>query len=113
MNVFLDDERPTPDGWIRTFTPIQTIQLLETNEVNTLSLDHDLGDDDKIGTGYDVLNWIEQQVAEAMFVPPAMLIHSSNSSARVKMELAIRSIIQLHLRNVQAKLDDHINQMSK
>lgn len=30
------------------------------------------------GTGYDVVLWIEEQVALNGFVPPAMKVHSAN-----------------------------------
>lgn len=56
-----------------------------------ISLDHDLGDDAR-GTGYDVVLWIEQAVAEHGFIPPAITVHSANTSARVKMEAGMRSI---------------------
>lgn len=92
MKVYLDDERKTPDGWVRVFWPDEAIELLETGEVEEISLDHDLGDDDR-GTGYDVVLWIEEAVATRGFVPPKMVVHSANSSAREKMELGIRSIM--------------------
>lgn len=92
MKVFLDDERPTPNGWIRTYTPKETITLLQSSKVTYLSLDHDLGDDQGIGTGYDVLLWIEEHVITGDFIPPTIFIHSSNASAKVKMDLAIDSI---------------------
>src|SRR6185503_10312335 len=91
MKVFLDDERPAPAGWIAVRWPHEAIALLETGTVVELSLDHDLGDDAR-GTGYDVLTWIEEAVATRSFSPPAMRVHSANSSARLKMEAAIRSI---------------------
>ena len=62
MRVFLDDERTTPEGWIRVYWPSEAIALLQTGEVEELSLDHDLGDDER-GTGYDVVLWIEEAVA--------------------------------------------------
>lgn len=37
--------------------PDEAIELLKSGEVRKLSLDHDLGDDER-GTGYDVLLWI-------------------------------------------------------
>ena len=67
------------------------IDLLKTGKVTVISLDHDLGDDDH-GTGYDVLLWLEEQVATKGFVPPKCLVHSANSPARQKMEAAIASI---------------------
>lgn len=94
MKVFLDDERPTPKGWKRVYWPDEAIELLKTGEVTHISLDHDLGDDER-GTGYDVVLWIEKAVALDNFTPPKMTVHSANSSARVKMELGISAIVRL------------------
>ena len=58
MKVYLDDERVAPAGWIQARWPDEVITLLASGEVTHLSLDHDLGDDDR-GTGYDVVLWIE------------------------------------------------------
>jgi len=91
MKVFLDDERATPSGWVRTYWPEEVIALLKTGQVTDLSLDHDLGDDEH-GTGYTVLIWLEEQVAVHGLVPPAVQVHSANSSARLKMDAAIASI---------------------
>ncbi|QSQ12677.1 cyclic-phosphate processing receiver domain-containing protein [Myxococcus landrumensis] len=91
MKVYLDDERPTPEGWVSARWPEDVIALLEGGQVAELSLDHDLGDDEH-GTGYDVLLWLEEAVATRGFVPPRVRVHSANSSARQKMELAITRI---------------------
>lgn len=99
MRVYLDDERQTPEGWVRTFWPDETIELLKTNTVVELSLDHDLGDDTK-GTGYDVICWIEEQVYFCNFIPPKIYVHSSNSSARNKMLAGIKKIEQLRADNL-------------
>lgn len=94
MKVFLDDERATPEGWVRVFWPEEAIALLKAGQVAELSLDHDLGDDEH-GTGYTVLLWLEEQVAVHGMKPPAIRVHSANSSARLKMEAAIASINRL------------------
>ena len=94
MRVFLDDERRTPEGWVRVWWPDEAIALLEGGEVTELSLDHDLGDDAR-GTGYDVVLWIEEAVATRGFRPPVMRVHSANSSARAKMEAGIAAIEKL------------------
>lgn len=94
MKIYLDDERPTPEGWISARWPEEVIRLLATGKVTHLSLDHDLGDDER-GTGYDVVLWIEKAVATKGFIPPEMVVHSANSSARQKMESGIRSIKRL------------------
>lgn len=94
MRVFLDDERPTPAGWTRVFWPDEAIALLASGAVDEISLDHDLGDDRR-GTGYDVVLWIEDAVATRGFHPPAIAVHSANASARVKMEAGIAAIARL------------------
>ena len=94
IKVFLDDERPTPDGWQSVRWPEEAISFLETGTVTHISLDHDLGDDEH-GTGYDVLLWIEEAVATRGFRPPEITVHSANTSARKKMELGIQSIRRL------------------
>lgn len=91
MRVFLDDVRHAPDGWVRVYWPDEAINLLKTGMVEELSLDHDLGDDDR-GTGYDVILWMEENVAIGGFIPPRIFIHSSNASAREKMLAGIRNI---------------------
>lgn len=97
MRVFLDDLREAPAGWIRCRTPAEVIALLETGDVEELSLDHDLGliDGEREATGYDVLTWIERQVATAGFKPPRMHVHSANPIAHKRMLEAIASIIRL------------------
>jgi hypothetical protein len=94
MKVFLDDERATPAGWVRAYWPAEVIEMLETGAVTDLSLDHDLGDDRR-GTGYDVILWIEEAVALRGFVPPRITIHSANASAVEKMIAGVRAIQRL------------------
>lgn len=104
MKVYLDDERPTPEGWVRTYTPKETIELLKTRKVTHLSLDHDLGDDVKIGTGYHVLLWIEEeQYNDSSFPIPHMEVHSANPAGVYRMKQAILAIVK----RWQAGLDIH------
>lgn len=91
MKVYLDDERKTPEGYVRVYWPEEAIELLKTGEVTEISLDHDLGDDEH-GTGYDVVLWIEEQVYVHGFKPPIIKVHSANSSARDKMLNGINNI---------------------
>jgi hypothetical protein len=94
VKVYLDDERPTPPGWVGVRWPDEAIRLLESGQVEELSLDHDLGDDAR-GTGYTVILWLEEAVAVRGFVPPAITVHTANASARQKMLLGVRSIERL------------------
>jgi hypothetical protein len=99
VRVFLDDMREAPAGWVRTYTPEETIELLETGQVAELSLDHDLGLDTPAGerTGYSVLVWLEREVGEGRwsFLLPRITIHSANPPGRLRMERAIESIHRL------------------
>lgn len=94
MKIFLDDERETPDGWVRVYWPAEAIALLESGQVDELSLEHDLGDDTR-GTGYDVILWIEEAVALRGFIPPKIVVHSANSSAAAKMHAGVQAIERL------------------
>jgi hypothetical protein len=100
MKVWLDDRRPPRDPeWVWVKTPEGAIELLETGQVIEISLDHDLGliEREPEATGYDVVVWMERQVATAGFVPPEVIkVHSSNSSAAPKMERGIASIRRLY-----------------
>lgn len=101
MKIYLDDERETPNGWTRVYWPTEAIELLRTAQVTEISLDHDLGDDER-GTGYDVVLWIEEQVATTDFAPPRIRVHSANTSARQKMENGIRSVERLFARRARS-----------
>jgi len=60
IDVYLDDVRITPDGWVRTWTDKQTRDLLRQGMVRKLSLDHDLGACDKCLNGRNVEQWLEE-----------------------------------------------------
>ena len=103
MKVYLDDERQTPDGWVRVYWPDEAVRLLETGQVQEISLDHDLGEEGPTArTGYDVVLWLEEQVATMGFTPPKVVVHSANPPARTRMESGITSIARLHQRNKDA-----------
>ncbi|MEO1037476.1 MAG: cyclic-phosphate processing receiver domain-containing protein [Pseudomonadota bacterium] len=94
MKVYLDDERIAPEGWLQVRWPDEAIELLKSGGVTEISLDHDLGDDNR-GTGYDVVLWLEEAVITQQFRPPKIHIHTANSAARDRMEAAVASI-QFH-----------------
>jgi len=91
MKIYLDDTRPAPKGWILVKNAPSAIKLLEEEEITEISLDHDLGDD-LLGTGYTVLLWIEEKVYTSNYSSPVIHIHTSNTSAKSKMEQAVKSI---------------------
>jgi hypothetical protein len=100
VRVYLDDVREAPEGWTRTFTPEETVELLKTGGVEELSLDHDLGLDspESERTGYTVLTWLESEIAHGRwsFPLPEITIHSANPVGRKRMEQAVASIEHRH-----------------
>lgn len=120
MKVFLDDVRETPDGWWRTYTVGQTIQMLEKGGIDEVSLDHDLGElgrgcNTSLGLtrdedGNDVLLWIENKVyTDPTYIPPLINIHSDNGSGREKMEASMKSIakrFEYNLQDVAEKMNE-------
>lgn len=76
---------------MRVYWPNEVIALLEAGNVEEISLDHDLGDDER-GAGYVVVLWVEEAVMCRGFTPPVMRVHSANSSAKIKMPSGIERI---------------------
>lgn len=92
LKIWLDDERPAPFGWIPTRWPSEAILFLQSFNVSEISLDHDLGDDER-GTGYDVLLWLEEQVfTNPTYKLPKIKIHTANPSASKRMRQALSAI---------------------
>lgn len=101
MKLYLDDERETPEGWKRCYTARECISILENGGVEELSLDHDLGDENVAGTGYDVVKWIEEAVFTRGYVPPRRIrLHTQNTTGKQNMRAGLRKIYA-HLRGLQ------------
>ena len=87
--------RPAGDfeGWVWVRTSDEAIELLKTRQVTIASFDHDIGEEEIVGNGYMVLNWLdEQSFLDETFPIPELHVHSSNSGARVRMELAVKAL---------------------
>jgi hypothetical protein len=97
--LWLDDLRPAPEGWVWVKTAKEVINQLACHEFEVVSLDHDLGDDELLGTGLDVLHWIEEQVALHGFKPPELRVHSMKPVDRMNMFACIEAIGRWSQRN--------------
>lgn len=100
MKLWLDDERPAPEGWHRVKTADEALKVLATagHLLEEISLDHDLGDltHSPERTGYTVLEEIERLTAcQEEYFPPRIYIHTANPVARRKMQQAVESIERL------------------
>jgi len=99
MRIYLDDERETPEGWMRTFTVPETIHALETRQVTHLSLDNDLGEDQP--EGHKVLDWLEETVYNNKDFPmPKIYVHSANPTRVEHMKRAILSIERIRQQQI-------------
>jgi hypothetical protein len=76
IHVYLDDLRPCPQGFTLAKNAEECKLILQSYEVDILSLDHDLGWG-TLQTGMDVVIWmIEQRI-----FPQSVYIHTSSPSA--------------------------------
>ena len=92
MKLWLDDERPAPDGWVRETHAADAMIQLADRQVTHLSLDHDLGPE-SAGTGYDVCRWLEETVAnDPTFPMPVVTLHTANPVGRQNMQRVLDSI---------------------
>lgn len=90
MKLYLDDERPTPEGWVRVFTAHEAIALLKTGTVDVISLDHDLGPPEA-GDGYEVAKWIEAEAFAGTLKRLVWSVHSANPAGRRNIEAALQA----------------------
>jgi len=59
MNLWIDDDKPAPEGWAVAKSYGAAVDLLRRFTYDTIAIDHDLGDDDS-PTGYDILCMMER-----------------------------------------------------
>lgn len=99
MKVWLDDLRHAPDGWVRTYNARQTINVIRGGAVTHLSLDHDLGNEEIVGTGYDVMHWLEREFFKGNFHninPDNIKFHTANIVGRMNMERCLRQLKKVY-----------------
>jgi gamma-glutamylcyclotransferase (GGCT)/AIG2-like uncharacterized protein YtfP len=104
LRVWLDDDledRAAPEGWIHVTTAREAIGMLDTERVVELSLDHDLGDDERYGRGTDVVDFLaEQQEVHGRLLWPrdGIRIHSGNPYGRDAIRRTIRRYASRYFR---------------
>lgn len=84
INIYLDDLRICPKGFVIARTYEDAVKLLEGNKVGILSLDHDLGEDDNgnlLKTGYDLVKYICENDCDI----DKIYIHTDNVVGRMNM----------------------------
>lgn len=84
MNLYVDDLRECPIGFVKTTNYKDTIDILSSKQINILSLDHDLGldfDGNLALTGYDIVKYI----CENNIKIKKIYIHTDNVVGRENM----------------------------
>ena len=89
VRLWLDDVRPMPyrfDMWCKT--AVEAVILLQSNSVEHISFDHDLGGE---YTGYDVAKTIENMAFYGTIQPLTWSIHTANPVGRDNIRAAMKS----------------------
>jgi hypothetical protein len=84
INVYLDDLRDCPEGFVLAKTTEEALKLFANNKVNILSLDHDLGVDQDgklLRSGYD---FVKEFCSRGLFAKK-IYIHTDNPVGREAM----------------------------
>ena len=97
VRLWHDDIRPAPAGWVWARTNAAAMEILDTQVVDAISMDHDLGLDyidptedpetiyfagrSQNGTGEDLVIWM----IENGWVPEEVTIHSWNPAGARRM----------------------------
>jgi hypothetical protein len=94
MKIWLDDERPAPEGWrhVKTFDEFRV--AFETGPVEAVSFDNDLGWGQR--EGWEIANWLRDEVVAGRITAPISLrVHTANPAARPRIEATLREIRSL------------------
>ena len=83
INVYLDHLRQCPDNFTLAKNALECRLLLLSNDVNILSLDHDLSETE---TGYDLCKWlVEAGQYNRNIYPKQIFLHTANGVGRDNM----------------------------
>lgn len=92
MKLYLDDIRPTPEGFdFRAYTSTDAIFYIDSFDIDFISFDHDLGSED---TGYKVACYIEQRAINGK-KPPEYAVHSANPVGAERIKMAMQSAYRI------------------
>jgi hypothetical protein len=98
FNLFLDDERYPPDnsgGWLIFRNSDEALAYIQKYGLpNFMSLDHDLGENQK--TGYDFIKeLINYCIENNLFFDCGYYVHSQNPVGKVNIEKYIENYLKI------------------
>jgi hypothetical protein len=79
INIYLDDLRPCPKGFVLAKNAEECIRLLRENKVDVMSMDHDLGWDEMNGTD------LAHELVRLNLYANEIYLHSSSMIGRQNM----------------------------
>jgi len=90
VNIYMDDLRPCPKGWLLARTTNECLHLLETHKGNVklLSLDHDMTENDN--DGY----WTVKQIVDRGLYAEVVYLHTANGVGRKNMKCYLENAIK-------------------
>lgn len=97
VQIWLDDEREAPEGFIRAVTTDECITLMKEHRGNIycVSLDWWLGSI-REPTGDEALRWLRNAVLNEGFpMPTRVRVHTSDNEKRYEMYSMVREIKSL------------------
>lgn len=105
MNLWLDDVRPAPHGWMHARSMREAQELASKNDIQGMSLDHDLGDNievchecgladqgqpcedchchERASNGCDFVTWM---AASGKWPKQKPMVHSANPAGHKAMQ---------------------------
>jgi len=76
VNLWVDDVRPQPEGWLWVRSVDEAISVLSSAEVEFASLDHDLGEFEPLGgNGVAITDWLAEH---GRWPSAGISVHSAN-----------------------------------
>lgn len=89
-NLYLDDLRPTPEGFDRVYDYEEFITFISKNGLpQFISFDHDLG----LGkTGFDCAKWLVEFCLDNQVSLPEFTVHSQNPVGKENIETLLNNL---------------------
>jgi len=93
-NLYLDDLRPTPEGFERVYDYEEFTEYISQNGMpDFISFDHDLG----LGkTGFDCAKWLVEYCLDNQVSLPEFTVHSQNPVGKENIEKLLANFIKAH-----------------
>ena len=98
MKLFVDDERAAPKGWELARTVTEAIRILANNQVDIVSLDHDIIYHDEKGNSHLAKETFEPVIHFIKLMPKKLrphtvIIHTANPPAGIRMMQELKGVV--------------------